>query len=221
MNEVTLDRRQLGLLLGSGVALTLAGCGAPVVGLGSSAASSAVNVFGRALGLAIVGNELTKVVDFIFEKTVEHFRSMGESPPSQIQAASPVYYSDTVSQVGNVYVSAIAFKLSGQSGYSEPEPVMFAANGRFVNLVPRAVLSIAECKPRLTELGVAPSAVAELTLPLDGKLVGTKYDVSYSTARGRLGIFFDGRTNTETVTITGVPGRQLVSWSFPVDSLTA
>ena len=226
MTEHSLSRRQLGLLFGSAAVLTLPACAttapaAALAGAGTSSAASAINFFGKTLGLAVVGNELTKVVDFMYEKTVEHFQSRNLSPPIQVQPVSSVYYSDSTSYIGNVYAAAIAIQLAGNAEFSEPVPVMYAANGDFVNLVPRAVLSIAATKSLLTAAGVGSSSVPEFTLPINGDLAGTRYDVSYRTTRGRLEVAYDKGTNTETVTVTGVPGHRLLSWSFPVDSLPA
>ena len=96
----------------------------------------------------------------------------------------------------------------------QPQPILFAANGEFMNLVPRAVRAISATKTGLTALGVADADVPYWTLPLNGSLSGTKFDVSYKTAGGRLEVSYNSRTNKESVTIMGLPARPSVTWSY-------
>lgn len=221
MSDFIVTRRDAILLAGSTAALAMSGCtAAPLMGASAGGAISAVNALGRSLGLAIVGNELTKVVDSLCEQVRDFFVNKGGPSITHVSTETVVYCGDLKRANSNPYACAFR-RWNGKQAVGDPTPFLFAANGDRMHLLPRAVLSIAAAGQKLVDMGVAPSAIHGLTLPLEGRLDAIENEASYPTTMGRLTVRYYPKRNIETVTIMGLPGRSVVSWEFPVDSLRA
>lgn len=223
MSDLLVSRRECGLLAAAlGASLFTGGCvaaaGGAVSGGGSGAAAAIVS-FARTIGLGIVANELTKVVDALSTQVIAFYTRNGITPPVDVQADSSVYSGRPSPSTGPVYAVAMSITEANTMAPVQPQPILFAANGEFMNLVPRAVRAISATKTGLTALGVADADVPYWTLPLNGSLSGTKFDVSYKTAGGRLEVSYNSRTNKESVTIMGLPARPSVTWSYDVSTL--